>query len=437
MEKNHHLAICGGTPVRTNPWPKWPIVYKETENHLHKALHSGRWAISGPYLGEECFERKFAKKFSAFTGANYSVPTVNGTSALTMALLALKIQPGDEVLVPALTWVATASSVISLGAIPILVDIDSRTLCMSYEDAKKKITSATKAIILVHLYNSVANLNDFIEFSEKNNLVLIEDCAQAHGARWEDRHVGTFGQIGCFSMQQSKLLTSGEGGAVITNDPYLYQLLEQVRSDGRSFLENSEREIGRLELKEVGEIQGHNMCMSEFHAAILLAGLEHLENENKKRSAMANHLNRRLESEGIGVITPHSEVTEATYYNYVFRLDLDQFGGNTIDAIARALSAELGASVNTIYRPLNSHPLYSPLNSSRLSSDSIIRDRINPASFRLPNAEKARATCLSLHHSLLLDTEEGMDDILSAIIKVRKHNEELSETMQKTSSISF
>src|SRR3989338_3253051 len=302
MHKSDELALLGGVPVRRYPWPKWPIVHKKTEDYLYQALHSGRWAISGPYLGTECFERKFAKSFAEFTGAKYSVPTINGTAALTMALLVLKIQPGDEILVSGLTWVASASSIAALGAIPVLVDIDPETLCMSYESAKNKITNATKAVVLVHLYSSLADIDEFVSLARAHNLAIIEDCAQAHGAHWRGNHVGTLSHIGCFSMQQSKLLTSGEGGAVITNDPHLHSLLEQVRSDGRIFLERTETEIGRLELKEVGDIQGHNMCMSEFHAAILLAGLDYLQAENEIRHERAEYLNQILSSEGIIIV---------------------------------------------------------------------------------------------------------------------------------------
>ena len=249
--------------------------------------------------------------------------------------------------------------------------------------------------------------------------------------------MGMLSHIGCFSMQQSKLLTSGEGGAVITNDPHLHSLLEQVRSDGRIFLERTETEIGRLELKEVGDIQGHNMCMSEFHAAILLAGLDYLQAENEIRHERAEYLNQILSSEGIIIVKSLPQVTQRTYYNYVFRLDLDQFGNNKIDVIGRALSAELKVPINTIYSPLNSHPLYCPLNSSRFMRNKNLHDRVNPKLFSLPHAEKARATCLSFHHSLLLDGKRSMEDILKAIVKVRKNNRSLMQESQIVSRVSF
>lgn len=263
------LACRGGGPVRKDPWPKWPRADKNTEKVLLEVLHSGRWALSGCYNGIKPFERRFAEAFASFHGVRYCVPTASGSTALSVALEALGVGSGDEVLVPALTWVACASSVANLGAVPVLVDIAPETLCMDPVKAQNAITKRTAAILLVHAYCRIADLDRFSQISQESKVPLLEDCSQAHGAKWGGRRVGTFGKVAVFSMQQTKVLTSGEGGATLTDDPQLYDLLQQLRADGRRYVQG-ELIDGHMELEEVGAVVGSNRCLSEFHAAILL-----------------------------------------------------------------------------------------------------------------------------------------------------------------------
>lgn len=424
---NDRLAILGGEPVRKRSWPRWPRADQETERTLLQVLHSGRWALSGAYAGEACFERRFAKAFAAYHGVPYCTPTTNGSSALTLALLALNVGPGDEVLVPGLTWVACASAVLGIGAVPILVDVDRDNLAMSPSDAKAAITTRTRAILIVHPFCTLAAIDEFLALSSATGIPLIEDCSQAHGATWKHQRVGTFGDVGCFSMQQSKVLTSGEGGAVITKDRRLFERIEQLRSDGRMFA-STEARIGRLELLEVGEVQGRNLCLSEFQAALLLDRLQHLDAENEHRAARARTLDRMLAGiEGVTTLSVPPEVTSRTYYNLVMRIEPDRFCGHNVDTVARALSEELNTSVNPVYRAMNRHPLYQPLKSPRgdLSRSEWLRR--DPARFSTPNAEWIRATCLSLTHPVLLDEDAGMDDIVRAIIKVQASAQDLRE----------
>lgn len=413
------LAICGGAPVRQTPWPKWPNADANTELILKEVLNSGRWAISGPYLGKESFERKFAREFAEFNGAKYCTPVTNGTSSLVSGLLALGIGFGDEVLIPGLTWVACASTVLSIGAIPVMVDIDPETLCMSLEAARKAITPKTKAVMIVHAFGALADIDGFLELSKKTGVPIIEDCSQAHGAKWLNQRVGTFGKVGCFSMQQSKLLTSGEGGAIITNDPELYSKIEQIRSDGRLFAAHSK--AGELELVEAGHIQGYNMCLSEFQAAVLSDRLSHLEEENGIRHKNAKILMGLIyDIDGVSTLKYYSQVTVPVYYNFVIRLDLNEFGGKSIDALAKALSAELNVLARPIYRPMNKHALYTPLLCSRVPNTPEERGLLNPGKFHLPQAEEARKVCLTLPHAVLLDGEEGMANIAMALKKLKE-----------------
>jgi len=430
------LAVSGGKPVRTRPWPKWPQAERPEFDALADVLASSRWAVSGPFDGRVCYERRFAREFAAFHEVPFCTPTSSGTAALLIALQAVGVGRGDEVLVPGLTWVACASVVVSLGAVPVLVDIDPDTLTMSPERARAACSSRTAAIVLVHLFCSVADLDAFTALSQELGITLIEDCAQAHGARWRGRPVGTFGAAGCFSMQQSKLLTSGEGGAAITSDEKLHDRMEQLRCDGRRFA--SEPVAGRLELVEVGTVQGRNLCLSEFQSAVLLTGLRRLSEQNRARAHRVHELESRLECiDGVSVLPHDPRVTTRTYYNYVLRFDLDAFAGAKVDAIARALSAELGTIVSPVYVPLNRHRLLCPVRAPRGDMSAAELARLDPAQFALPAAERARESCVTLTHPVLLGDQSGMDDIAAALGKVQQRAKDLLDLPPEVSAWAF
>jgi L-glutamine:scyllo-inosose aminotransferase/L-glutamine:2-deoxy-scyllo-inosose/3-amino-2,3-dideoxy-scyllo-inosose aminotransferase len=341
-------------------------------------------------------------------------------------MLALGVGPGDEVLVPGLTWVACASATLAIGAVPVLVDIDYDSLAMSPTAASEAITDRTRAILIVHPFCTLAALDAFLELSRATNIPLIEDCSQAHGAAWRGQRVGTFGDIGCFSMQQSKVLTSGEGGACITRSRVLFERMEQLRCDGRVFLQREVR-IGRLELAEVGRVQGRNLCMSEFQAALLLARLPHLDGENAHRDARAATLGRLLGGmSAVSMLSTPAEVTSRTYYNFVLRIDPDHFAGHTVDTIARALAEELNTPVYPIYKPMNRHPLYQPLKIPRGDLSDQEWQRRDPARFATPTAEKVRGLCLTITHPVLLDDDASMEDIAGAVEKVQTQAADLS-----------
>ena len=421
MSDDGTLAAFGGRPVRARPWPRWPRATPATLAAVTDVLESSRWALSGPFDGRECYERRFARAFAEFHGVPHCTPTANGTGALTIALQALGVGRGDEVLVPGLTWVACASAVANLGAVPVLVDIDPDTLAMSPAAARAAWSERTAAVLLVHLCCGVADLDAFADLARERGVPLLEDCAQAHGARWRGRPVGTLGAIGCFSMQQSKLLTSGEGGAAITADDHLHDRMEQYRSDGRRYVD--EPVAGRLELVEVGAVQGRNLCISELQAAVLLDGLGRLCQENEVRADRARHLGSLLEKvEGVSMLPPDSRVTTRTYYNLVLRFEPAAFAGAPVDAVARALSAELGTMVNPLYVPLDRHPL-------------LAATRMPPAD--LPEAERARRTCATLTHPVLLDDRTGMEDVVAAIRKVQRLAADLLELPPVASRLSF
>ena len=424
------LALLGGQPVRSSPWPLWPRWDQSTEEILLQVLRSGRWALSGFYQGTDCFERRFALAFARYCGVPFCTPVASGTAAIMTALQGLDVGPGNEVLVPGTTWVACASAIVSIGATPVLVDVDPDTLCMSSEAAQAALSSRTAAILLVHAYCSVADLGAFSAISDKANLSLIEDCSQAHGARWRGRRVGTIGRAGVFSMQQSKVLTSGEGGAVVTADSALADRLEQLRADGRRFLA-APPPLNHMELEEVGDVQGHNRCLSEFQAAILIDRLTVLDDENSQRQRRADQLGALLaEIDGMSAIYRQGDDIERTIYQFTGRLSPEVIAIADVATICRALSAELGFLIEPIDAPLNQNPLYAPLRSPYCRRNAEASVELDPRRFDLPNAVDAHRHCFTFSHHILLGSEDDMHDIAEAFRKVIENLDRLSDVLR-------
>lgn len=228
--------------------------------------------------------------------------------------------------------------------------------------------------------------------------------------------MGTFGAVGAFSFQQTKLLTSGEGGAAITANAALADRMQQLRADGRRYL--SAPRVGHLDLEEVGAIQGRNFCLSEFHAALLLEGLTRLDAENEIRRVNVRHLEALLPG-GVRLQGASPHVDGRTFYHLCLRIDRDQFGSWSIDEIAAALGEELQlGGVEPVDQPLNRNLLYNPLRSPRTAvSDRAVLD---PGRFNLPAATRARATCLTIPHRALLGDASDMTDIAASLKKVRR-----------------
>ena len=268
--------------ISESGWPQWPQYTEKTIRSLEKVLNSNRWAISGYWTGEETREQLFAKAFAKYNGANYCVPTTNGSAALTTALEAVGVGYGDEVIMPALTWIATATAILRVNAKPVLIDASEETYCMDVSKIEDAITNRTKAIIVVHLMECMVDMDEVMKIAKKYNLAILEDCAQAHGMKWKDKRAGTIGDIGTFSFQQGKILTAGEGGATITNNVDYYDRMVQLRSDSRKFIDDtSGLRVGDMELESGATQQGYNGCLSEFQASVLLEQMEQLDKYNE------------------------------------------------------------------------------------------------------------------------------------------------------------
>ena len=415
------LAILGGRPVREKPWPVWPPNSEAAKEQLIEVLESHRWTIRGWYTGHKSKQKEFAERFASFNRAKYCTMVSSGSAGLLVALEALDIGAGDEVIVPVYTWVATAIAVLNVNAIPVFVDVDD-TGCIDANAIEDAITSRTRAIIPVHLHSSIANMEAIVNIANAYNLYIIEDCSQSHGARLKGRHVGTFGDIGVFSMNQEKVLCCGEGGAIITNDSDLFIRIERLRNDGGKPI-TTQPVVGQYEFVEEGGLMGGNYCMSDFQAAVLMAELDLLEERNRIRERNAAYLDRNLcELGGLSPIESAPGTTARTYFKYAIRRNPDAFSGIPTSLLCEAVSAELGFSVEqTECRPLHQNPLYCPETKRRHHISKEYLQRLNVSRLRFPSAEDHYENTLVFHHRILLGEQSDMDDIVEAFAKVQRH----------------
>ncbi|RST12896.1 DegT/DnrJ/EryC1/StrS family aminotransferase [Streptomyces sp. WAC05374] len=418
------LAISGGPRLTEREWPRWPQPGERALKSLEDVLTSGRWTISCAYQGRQSYERQFAAAFADYCRSAMCVPVATGTASLAIALEACGVGAGDEVIVPGLSWVASASAVLGINAVPVLVDVDPATYCLDPAAVESAITERTRAITVVHAYSAVADLDSLLDIAQRHGLPLIEDCAHAHGAGYGDWPVGAFGAAGVFSMQGSKLLTCGEGGALVTDDAEIANRAEHLRADGR-VLRREPVGVGEMELEETGRLMGSNACLSEFHAAVLLDQLALLDGQNARRVRAADHLTGRLADMGMTVQDTSPGTTARAYYRYMVRLPDEVLAVAPVERIARALTAELGFPVMLTHRPLNDNPLHRPASRRRFATDTRYLERVDPARFDLPVAKRVHESVVSFGHEVLLAPLDAIDDIARAFRKVMDNVREI------------
>ncbi|GAA1944844.1 DegT/DnrJ/EryC1/StrS family aminotransferase [Kitasatospora viridis] len=419
------LAILGGPRTNTRDWPIWPRPAAGALKALDDVLHSGRWAVSGPYREQEAYERRFARAFADYAGARHCVPTASGTASLMVALEACGVGAGDEVIIPGISWAANVSTVVGVNAVPVFVDIDPDTYCLDPVAVEAAVTSRTKAIVVVHLYSALADLRALRAVADKHGLALIEDAAQAHGAVYRGRGIGTWGEVGAFSMQHSKLLTAGEGGAAITNDPELARRMELLRADGRAFAPSTPG-YGEMELVNTAELMGSNRCLSEFQAAVLLEQLDSLDAENRTRARNAARLDALLTELGHRPQQTSEGTDRRSYYAYCVALDPEVTERVELRVIAGALTAELGFPIKPPYPPLYRTPLYGPRTRPRFAISEEHLARIDRREVDLPVTERTQRTVLNFHHAALLADPEQIESIAAAVAKVTANLSALS-----------
>jgi dTDP-4-amino-4,6-dideoxygalactose transaminase len=384
-------AILGGEPVRRKPYPSWPIYGSREEELLLEALKSGRWSVGGR------FQEEFEKRFAEFQHAKHALLCSSGTVALKIALRAMGLEPGDEVIVPAYTFLATATSALDLGLRVVYADIDPETYTIDPESARRLVSERTRVIIPVHIAGRPADMDAIMELAEERSLLVLEDAAQAHGAEWRGRRVGAIGDAGIFSFYQSKNITCGEGGAVMTNNDEIAEKVWSLRNVGRP----------RRGPWYEHRIYGWNYRITEFQAAILIAQLERAPELMERRERGARILDKLLSDiKGITPLKHDSRVTRHAYHLYIFKYDSREFSNLPKQRFVEALSAE-GTPCNAGYRPLYSYPFLSP-------------------SKPLPNTEKASyEEAVWIPQYVLLADKEDLEDIPRAIEKIKRNADKI------------
>jgi dTDP-4-amino-4,6-dideoxygalactose transaminase len=390
---------------------RWPIFGSEELEALRGVLESGSWGHvdrSGSYVAP--YELEFERTFAAFHTARHGLCVANGTVALQLE--ALDVGAGDEVIVPGLTWQATAGAALDVNAVPVLVDVEPDTYCIDPAAVEAAITPRTRAVIAVHLYNSLADLDALLALCDKHGLLLLEDCAHSHGSAWRGRGVGSIGDVGCFSFQLTKSLTAGEGGFCMTNSDRLRERLDALRNCGRVPAEAGD---------DWRPVQSGNYRLSEWEAAILCAQFARFPDQLARRWENARRLDEAFATvAGIRPMRRRAHVTRQGLYAYVVRYERDAFDGLPVTAFRRALSSELGIPVGSVYEPLNCSPLYQPQTKRRYR----LTDqwaRLDPARFELPVATRAYAEeSVVIPHEVLLSDWSDLSSITNALELVRE-----------------
>ncbi len=315
------LAIHGGPKVRTRPFPdRTPFGLREEEFLIDAVRSQNLFGKSGRFVKD--FERAFAD----FYGVRYAQSSTGGSAAIHLAVGAVNPEPGDEIITAPVTDPGSVMPILQQNAVPVFADVDPRTLNMTPESIEAVITGRTRAIVLVHLFGRPCDVDAVVDIADRYNLILIEDCSQAHATRFKGRYVGTFGHVACFSLQQSKHMTTGDGGMTVTNDEKTYIRLKLFSDKGWDYQYMGERDHGFL---------APTYRMTEMQGAVGLAQLEKVRAVVERRI----HLGRMLcdliaDAPGIDPVPAEAD-REVSWWNYIFHVT-----GHDPDRFCKALSAE-------------------------------------------------------------------------------------------------
>jgi dTDP-4-amino-4,6-dideoxygalactose transaminase len=398
------LAINGSSPTCTDVWPTWPIWDEHERSGVLDVLESGRW-----WYGERV--ARFEHEYAAFQNAKFGVTVSSGTTALETLLEAAGIGPGDEVIVPPYTFIATASAVLRVGAIPVFADIEPDTWSMDPDDAVRKITPRTKAIMPVHFGGRIVDMDRFLEIGRAHGVTILEDACHSWGGKWKGKGTGALGRGGIFSFQVSKNIASAEGGIILTDDEAFADHCRSITNCGRT--------IGGAWYDH--ENLGSNLRMTEFQAALLLGQLSRLEAHTLRREENAAYLAERLSRiPGIGVTREDPRITRRAWHIFLMSIDAGAFGA-TRAQFMRALEAEGVPCSGGYARPAYKMGVFQNLKRMRANPDIAL----DYESVHCPNAERACEETVWLSHTLLLAERDSIGRIADAIEKIALHAAEI------------
>ncbi len=417
------LAILGGQPVRRKPFSPWPQYTRADVERIVKVVESRHW---GGFPVPSPRSKEFATRFAELHGAKYGLCLSNGTVALSVAVQALGLKFGDEVIVPAYTWDGTAVAVLQAGGVPVFADIDPDTYCLSPEAVRAAITPRTRAIMPVHLAMRFADMDALLAIAREHKLVIIEDCAHAHGGRFQGRGAGAGGDAGCFSFQESKLMTAGEGGFVMTNRLDCYEALQSIINCGRpSLTDQYERKV-----------LGSNYRLTELQAAMLLGQLDAWPELCPRRTRHAALLSKALAGlPHVRPLPPQPGLERETIYNFVFQYR-PTGPAPSRDLFVAALDAEGVPCDGRFYEPVYQSDLfYAPPE----ICPQLVVNREQPMDYsrcRCPISERAAYDeAVWLPQFLLIGDEADVRDVAQAVEKVISNLAELAKADPKLAGL--
>lgn len=413
------LAINGGKKLRNQIFPKYPIITRSEENAVLQVLRSGNLStfVASPgknFLGGvkiQIFEKNFAK----FLGVKFAVAFNSATSALHAAVVSVGVKPEDEVIVPPYTFTSTATSVLMHNAVPVFSDVDKNTYCINPNELEKVKTNRTRAIIPVHLFGNSCDMDKIMKFARKNNLYVIEDCAQSPGGEYKNKKLGSIGDCGIFSFQETKNMMTGEGGMLVTNNEKIANIARMVRNHGEVISFNSNKRNYRP------EILGWGYRMTELEAAIGIVQLKKLNQMNNTRIKLSEYLAKKINT--IDGLKHHvSNNVKHVYYVFAFSFDQEKIGINR-NIFCEAIRAEGIPMFEGYVKPLYLNPLYEKKLAYVFKN---YKGKVKYEKGICPIAE-------DLHFNKLIltpvcrppATKHDMDDIFNSILKVIKNKDEL------------
>ena len=414
-KKTGKLALLGGQKVRTKGWHSWPIWDKSAEESILSVLRSGNW-----FRGRGTKVTEFEKKYAQLMGAKRCLATASGTTALLVALHALGVDAGDEVLVAPYTFIATYNVVFLSKALPVFVDTDQETFTMNPDKIEEKINERTKAILPVHILGLPADMDAINAIAKKHNLVVIEDACQAWLAEYKNKKCGTLGDLGCFSFQNSKNLPAGEGGAIVGNNDEIMDRCYSFHNCGRPY--------GTVKGTSGYPIRGSNRRMQQFQAVILMSQMKRIEKDADTRLENALYLTSRIKE--IPGIIPYKlarGATRSAYHLYPFRYKKEHFNNVTRSKFLSALGAE-GIPCSGGYRPQNNDGLIEEALSSRGYKRLYSKKRLERyrEENHLPDTDQLCREAVWFGQNMLLGTKGDMDDIADAIEKIYENRDKLA-----------
>jgi dTDP-4-amino-4,6-dideoxygalactose transaminase len=402
--------VAADLQARFGSWPLVPDAKAEAQ--VLDVLRSGRWGR----LHSDSYAERFENAFAAYHDARHGIAVANGTVSLQLILRTLNIGVGDEVIVPALTFIATASAVAEVGAVPIFADIEAETLTIDPESVTAAITPRTRAIIGVHYGGFPIDFDRLLPLANQHGLYLIEDAAHAQGSAWRGTRVGAVGTFGSFSFQESKALSAGEGGIILTNDDALAERARLLHSIGRR-----SDQPGYLHYALAS-----NYRLSELQAALLLDQVTYLPEQVEARDAAGRLLDTGLAETGILMPQRRDErVTQRGYFFAVYRYQPEAMGGIPRDAFLAAMEAEGVPASHGYGLPVYRYGAFSP----QALQTSPLRGLGNVPAYHqlhLPVAERiSQQEQVTIPHQVLLAGPEGVRLIVDAVAKIAEHGAEL------------